>query len=178
MKPERPEPLAWSVWTTAWGPVGGAVGTRGLGRFFLPGHTIDELTDLLAGPNGLVRRSDRPLRRLMALSRAYFRGRAADFREIDCELPRTGTFAGKVLRACRAIGPGRTRSYGEIAGRIGCPGGARAVAGALARNPIPLIVPCHRVVCADGGLGGFSAVGGVELKRRMLELERSADRSR
>jgi O-6-methylguanine DNA methyltransferase len=75
-----------------------------------------------------------------------------------------------VYRALRGVKRGRTVTYGELAARAG--GGPRAVGGALAANPVPLIVPCHRVVRADGGCGGFSAPGGVALKRRMLELER------
>ena len=64
-----------------------------------------------------------------------------------------------------------TRSYGEVARSIGRPDGARDVGAALAANPTPIIVPCHRVVAANGALTGFSAPGGLATKRRMLELE-------
>ncbi|NPA31084.1 MAG: methylated-DNA--[protein]-cysteine S-methyltransferase [Chloroflexi bacterium] len=81
-------------------------------------------------------------------------------------------FRAAVYAAVRAIPPGQTRTYGQIAAAVGRPRGARAVGQALARNPIPLVVPCHRVVAADGSLGGFSAEGGVALKARLLMWER------
>ena len=80
-------------------------------------------------------------------------------------------FDRAVYRAARAIGPGETATYGELADRIGSPGQAREVGGAMARNRFPLIVPCHRVVAAGGRLGGFSAPGGPALKRRLLAIE-------
>ena len=76
-----------------------------------------------------------------------------------------------VYAATRTVEPGRTATYGEIARAIGLPDGARDVGAALARNPFPIVVPCHRVVGANGKLTGFSAPGGLATKRRMLELE-------
>jgi methylated-DNA-[protein]-cysteine S-methyltransferase len=80
-------------------------------------------------------------------------------------------FRRAVHAATREIPPGTTRSYGEVARAIGRPDGAREVGTALSRNPFPIIVPCHRVVAANGALTGFSAPGGLATKRRMLELE-------
>jgi methylated-DNA-[protein]-cysteine S-methyltransferase len=80
-------------------------------------------------------------------------------------------FRRAVYAATRGIPAGTTRSYGEVARAIGLPDRARDVGAALARNPFPIIVPCHRVVAANGALTGFSAPGGLETKRRMLELE-------
>jgi methylated-DNA-[protein]-cysteine S-methyltransferase len=80
-------------------------------------------------------------------------------------------FRRAVFAATRAIGPGTTASYGEIAHAIGAPGAARAVGAALGSNPFPIVVPCHRILAADGALTGFSAPGGVATKRRMLEIE-------
>ncbi|MEZ5230688.1 MAG: MGMT family protein [Acidimicrobiales bacterium] len=71
----------------------------------------------------------------------------------------------------RTIPPGDVMTYGAMAKRLGQPGGAQAVGGAMGRNPVPLIVPCHRVIAADGKLGGFSANGGTVTKRRLLEIE-------
>lgn len=81
---------------------------------------------------------------------------------------RVSPFQFKVLEAVSAVGYGSTATYGELAARVGSPGAARAVGAACAANPIPLIVPCHRVVGASG-LGGYA--GGLELKRRLLEHE-------
>jgi len=80
-------------------------------------------------------------------------------------------FRAAVYAATRRIDPGTTQSYGEIARSIGRPEAARDVGIALARNRWPIIVPCHRVVAANGALTGFSAPGGLTTKRRMLQLE-------
>jgi methylated-DNA-[protein]-cysteine S-methyltransferase len=77
-----------------------------------------------------------------------------------------------VLRATAAIPYGRTASYREVASRAGSPGAVRAAGTALATNPLPLVVPCHRVLRSDGALGQYR--GGVEAKGRLLELERAA----
>ncbi|MGB1419857.1 MAG: methylated-DNA--[protein]-cysteine S-methyltransferase [Poseidonia sp.] len=86
--------------------------------------------------------------------------------------PFEGTeFQIKVWNAMKEIPRGETRTYTEIAVQIGHPNAARAVANACGQNPYPPIVPCHRVVRSDGGLGGYSGVGGVETKRRLLREE-------
>ena len=80
-------------------------------------------------------------------------------------------FRRTVYAATRTIPPGSTATYGDIARAIGVPDGARDVGAALASNPFPIVVPCHRVLGANGKLTGFSAPGGLATKRRMLELE-------
>lgn len=105
---------------------------------------------------------------------AYFNGENVDF-SVDPPilLDHATSFTRRVLNACRAIPFGQTRTYSNLADQVGSPGAARAVGGVMASNPIPLIVPCHRVLRTDGGLGGFSAPGGTAAKQRMLELERA-----
>lgn len=91
----------------------------------------------------------------------------------DLELPhvlKTTEFAARVYAATNAIPPGETRTYGQIAVQIGSPRASRAVGAALRANPLPLIIPCHRVLGANGQLTGFA--GGLELKRLLLELEK------
>lgn len=80
-------------------------------------------------------------------------------------------FKEQVLRATVAILYGETRSYGEIAAQVGRPGAARAVGRAEATNPIPLVIPCHRVIGADGSLRGYGGAGGLETKSWLLQLE-------
>jgi methylated-DNA-[protein]-cysteine S-methyltransferase len=82
-------------------------------------------------------------------------------------------FERSVYAVTRSIGPGATLTYGEIATRLGVPGAARAVGRALGSNPFAVIVPCHRVLAAAGGIGGFSAGGGAATKRRMQAFERA-----
>jgi len=80
-------------------------------------------------------------------------------------------FQQKVFKAVRKVSYGRVETYGSLAQKVGCPGASRAVGRALSRNPFPLVIPCHRIVRGDGKLGGFSAVGGIRLKRKLLKLE-------
>jgi methylated-DNA-[protein]-cysteine S-methyltransferase len=110
---------------------------------------------------------------------AYFEDSCVNFStEIPLALDGFGVFSRSVLTACRDVEFGRTVTYCELAKKAGRPGASRAVGGALARNPLPLIVPCHRVICSDGRIGGFSARGGISLKKKMLELECQALKAR
>jgi methylated-DNA-[protein]-cysteine S-methyltransferase len=102
---------------------------------------------------------------------ALLRGEASDLSTIALDMDEVPAFHRRVYEAARAIPPGMTLSYGEIAARVGAPGAARAVGQALGRNPFPIIVPCHRVLAAGGKIGGFSAQGGTATKRRMLAIE-------
>ncbi len=104
---------------------------------------------------------------------AVLAGEARDLRDVPLDQRAVDDFRQTVYAATRDIAPGTTRSYGDLALTLGLgrPDGARDVGAALARNPTPVIVPCHRVVAASGALHGFSAPGGLATKRRMLELE-------
>lgn len=98
---------------------------------------------------------------------------AGDRRSFDLEvdLRNSTDFQREVLEAAVAVPPGYVVTYGEIAARIGKPQSSRAVGQALAHNPIPIVVPCHRVVAADGSLTGYSGAGGIETKAHLLRLE-------
>lgn len=98
------------------------------------------------------------------------RGRDA-FDDVPVDLSAVTSFQRRVLEALRAVPPGETVTYGQLAERVGRPGAARAVGGAVAANPVPVVVPCHRVVAADGGLGGYSGGRGAETKARLLRAE-------
>ena len=106
----------------------------------------------------------------------YFEGEPVSF-EGRIDLSWASSFQRSVLTACSRIKPGQTRTYGELAHIIGRPRAARAVGLALAANRVPLIIPCHRVIAAGGGLGGFSAEGGLLLKQRLLTLERPVNKT-
>lgn len=98
--------------------------------------------------------------------REYASGKRRSF---DIEVAIPDSFTGRVMAAMAAIPYGETRTYGQLADSLGS--APRAVGGACGRNPLPIVVPCHRVVRTDGGLGGYSAAGGVAFKRRLLEHE-------
>ncbi len=102
------------------------------------------------------------------------RGQGGDLSGIVLDMTRVPPFHRRVYEAARRIPPGRTLTYGQLAARCDAPGAARAVGGALQRNPFVLVVPCHRVVRAGGGMGGFSAHGGIETKERLLAIEAAA----
>ena len=97
-----------------------------------------------------------------------------DLADIPIDLAAAPEFHRKVYEVARTIPPGQTLTYGEIAKRLGVPHESREVGQALGRNPVAIIVPCHRVLGADGKMGGFSANGGVATKRRMLEIEKAS----
>lgn len=99
-------------------------------------------------------------------------GEPIDLRAVVLDDRHLSPFDRAVYAATREFGPGQTTSYGELARAVGAGvDGARAVGAALGRNPFPIVVPCHRVLAADGSLHGFSAPGGIATKRRMLEIE-------
>ncbi len=102
---------------------------------------------------------------------ALLAGEPSDLSGVVLDMAGVPPFHRSVYEAARAIPPGATLTYGEIAARIGASGEAREVGQALARNPFALVVPCHRVVAAGGKAGGFSAPGGVATKRRLLAIE-------
>ena len=137
----------------------------------LPHYRPDELESLLAWDHPDTAREEAPLEAFIAASRDYFNGKNPDFSGVAVDLPGETTFSGIVLRACREIPYGQTMSYSQLAMKIGREDSARAVATALSKNAVPLAIPCHRVIYAGGGMGGFNAVAGVELKKRMVDLE-------
>ncbi len=108
----------------------------------------------------------------IAAIQRYFAGEAVDFADVALDLGSATGFAADVYAHIRKLGWGETTTYGAVARDLGAgPEAARAVGRAMATNPVPLIVPCHRVLAAGGALGGFSAPGGASTKARMLALE-------
>ncbi len=102
---------------------------------------------------------------------ALLAGQPRDLLHVPLDDADTGPFERRVYAACRALPPGHTCTYGELARAIEDPSALRAVGHALGRNPWPLVVPCHRVLAAGGRLGGFSAPGGADTKQRLLLIE-------
>jgi len=112
-----------------------------------------------------------PIAGVIERLRHHLEGDLQDLRDVLVDLADADDFARRVYEAARAIPVGQTRTYGEIAKALGQPREAQAVGEALGRNPIPLIIPCHRVVAAGGKPGGFSAHGGRATKSRLLGIE-------
>jgi methylated-DNA-[protein]-cysteine S-methyltransferase len=101
-------------------------------------------------------------------------GRRVDFDDVAIDLAHLGPFQRRVVEHCRAIRYGRTASYGQLAALAGSPRAARAVGTTMATNRFALIVPCHRVISADGSSGHYGAPGGRSTKERLLDMERRA----
>lgn len=170
-----PEPRADSylMFATPLGVCGLAWGIAGLTRLLLP-HADPGRTAAALERSGARRCSGAPpaaIAESVAQLERYFAGEPVDLSALALDLGRVGAHDRDIYIATRAIGWGETVSYGELARRTGVEGGARAIGQAMARNPWPVIVPCHRVLAAGGRLGGFSAPGGTLTKERLLELE-------
>jgi methylated-DNA-[protein]-cysteine S-methyltransferase len=101
-------------------------------------------------------------------------GEPVDLLDVPLDFGDAPDFHKRIYEIARTIPPGQTMTYGEIAKRLGMPHESREVGQAMGRNPIAIIMPCHRVLGADGKMGGFSATGGVAIKRRILEIEGAA----
>jgi methylated-DNA-[protein]-cysteine S-methyltransferase len=142
---------------------------RGLVQVAFPEQAVEDVLDRLA-----LRVSPRIVRAPAALDpvrrelEQYFAGRRRTF-DFKLDWSLIGPFAGRVLRATAEIPYGRTLSYAEVATDAGSPLGSRAAGNALGSNPIPIVIPCHRVVRSGGALGGYG--GGLEKKRWLLGLE-------
>ncbi len=104
---------------------------------------------------------------------AYFRGEATTF-DVSLDLHEHTAFQRRVWQACEQVAYGTTSSYRDLARAVGKPQAARAVGMAMKRNPVPIVIPCHRICRHDGSLGGYSGAGGLNLKRRLLAMEARA----
>lgn len=138
----------------------------------LPGRNAADTAGRLAARTGAIYREPPPaIHNAIASITALLEGARTDLSFITCDFTRIDPFAAKVYVATRAIPAGETLSYGAIAVQIGDKQLAQDVGKALGRNPYPIVVPCHRVIGANGKLTGFSAHGGVATKLRMLAIE-------
>ncbi len=161
----------YAVFQTHAGWMGVAGSARGICCTTLPRASREEALSEL-GEDVLNSNCDPDFfQELIARFQAYFAGTKTDFCE-KLDLSEGTPFQREVWETARLIGYGETRSYGWIAKNIKKPGASRAVGRALGKNPVPLLVPCHRVVAADGGLCGFA--GGLETKKTLLRLEVSS----
>lgn len=164
--------VKFTIFKTKWGYFGLAFAGKRLLRTILPAAEREKVGAQLL-KNIHFAQYDRDLFKAGQKYIAdYFEGECVDFSTLPVVLDGFSVFARRVLTACRNIGFGQTVTYGQLAEMAGKPGAARAVGGILAKNPLPLIIPCHRVICANGSLGGFSASGGIRTKAKLIELEK------
>jgi O-6-methylguanine DNA methyltransferase len=171
---------AFTVFTTAIGPCGiawnvpQAPGEAAVvAGFQLPEATPAKTTARISRRAGVPSPSQPPaeIARIIERVRAHLEGTTQDFRDVAVDLSDVNDFGRDVLTALREIPAGRTGTYGDLARTLNQPSAAQAVGKALGRNPIPLIIPCHRILAAHGRTGGFSAHGGWVTKSKLLALE-------
>jgi len=164
-----------SVFPSSWGWLGLAVSERRLAGVILPQPNEQTAWERLHAEHpGGTRVDGDPWPEVRTKLLKYLEGDLPDFSDVPLDLPDSPPFWRKVWEACARIPYGETRSYAELAAEAGSPRASRAVGGAMAANPIPIIVPCHRVVGSNGSLVGFG--GGLPQKKRMLEMEAAAMR--
>ena len=164
----------WTVFATPVGPVGLAWTQKGACRLEV-GHADGPATEAALREicPGLSRVKKLPAEVAATRNRikGLLSGKPDNLRDIPVNLANVSDFSRKVLRALRRVGPGHVTTYGELAAKAGKPGAARAIGRIMGANPVPVIIPCHRCMGADGSLTGFSAAGGTQLKARILYIE-------
>ncbi|MBE0535541.1 MAG: methylated-DNA--[protein]-cysteine S-methyltransferase [Phycisphaerae bacterium] len=159
------------VFETSWGFCGlGGVGDC-LRYSTLPVSGTAEALELIAARQSDSRYDAALFGDLQKQVRAYFEGTYVDFSDVPADLSNMSTFSRHVLAACRSIPYGQTASYARLAAIAGSPRAIRAAGSVMAANPLPLIIPCHRIIRSDGRVGSFSATGGPQLKVRLLAVE-------
>ncbi len=163
--------VGYRIFQTEQGWVGLAATADGLVRSVLPMGTRELVERNLTPPRATFNSLVAPPEPAIRLLTAYYRGEAVDLSEAVLDLNGCSSFDRALYSALSAIGRGAVITYGGLARMAGRPGAARAVGGAMSRNPLPPFIPCHRVVSGDGGMTGFSTEGGVALKRCLLEME-------
>jgi methylated-DNA-[protein]-cysteine S-methyltransferase len=161
--------VAYAFVDSPFGPLLVAVGKRGLVRVSYPDRPADDVLAELAGQiSPRVLESARSTEEVRRELEEYFEGRRRRF-EVKVDLSAIQGFSRKVLQQTSRIPFGSVITYRDVATRAGSPRAVRAAGNALGANPVPIVVPCHRVVRTGGGLGGYT--GGLERKEALLELE-------
>ena len=163
------------IFKTKWGYFGLAGTESGLCRTQLPAPDPKKIESRLLKNLPDAQFDETFFKILQERIASYFEGSCVNFSpDIPVVLDGFGGFSRKVLTACRNIKFGETISYCGLAKKAARPAASRAVGKALAKNPLPLIIPCHRVLRTDGKMGGFSAPGGISFKKKLLTLEHKA----
>ena len=163
--------IRYTILSTRWGYFGLMGTPDGLRYTSLPVATRGEAGGILLAHCPAARYDSSSFVGLQDKIKAYFGGTHVEFSSVPVDLASFSTFARKVLLACRKIPLGQTVSYSQLAQLAHSPKAVRAAGSVMAQNPMPLIIPCHRVIRSDGSVGNFSAPGGQSLKQRLLDLE-------
>jgi methylated-DNA-[protein]-cysteine S-methyltransferase len=161
----------YCLFDTAIGACGVAWSQHGVTRLQLPESDRSATEKRLSASTRVSGAAPAEIDQVIADVQSYMSGRSVDFAAVAVDLTDVEPFGRKVYEAARTIPWGKTVSYGELARQPGSPDAARAVGQALSRNPVPIIIPCHRILAKGHRVGGFSAHGGTFTKERLLALE-------
>jgi len=167
------EQYQYAIFRTQWGWFGLLGSEQGLVRTCLPVAHKEAVQSRLLSDIPNAERSKKAFSVLQNAIEDYYKGSPADFSDVEVCLADSSEFQQRVLITLQTISYGEIVSYSQLAKLAGSPKAARAIGMVMAQNPLPLIIPCHRVIKADGSVGQFSAAGGTDTKKRMLDLERS-----
>ena len=173
MLTEADRSMHYCLFDTAIGAVGVAWSAHGVTRLQLPESSRAATERRLRGrpASAFESQPPPPIERAIDAVQRYMTGERVAFSGIKLDLTGVGPFHCSIYEALRRIGWGETTTYGALAQQAGDPGASRAVGQAMGRNPVPVIIPCHRVLASGGKAGGFSAFGGTVTKQRLLALE-------
>jgi methylated-DNA-[protein]-cysteine S-methyltransferase len=160
--------IQWDVIPSPLGPLYIAASARGLRNVDFGVSEAEFIKSL--DPLARTARDPAALASIAEQLQAYFAGTRLRF-DAPLDLDQLTPFQASVLQTARRIPPGSVWTYGRVARTLGKPQASRAVGQALGRNPVPIVIPCHRVIASDGSLGGYSGGGGLESKRFLLQLE-------
>ena len=163
--------LFFTIFPTRWGLFGLAGSQSAIFKTILPlpsKKTVKKLIALGLKNPKFHKNFEKDLQHKI---QSFFEGRFVDFSNVPVYIDYFSQFTRMVLNECRNLSLAEITTYNQLAENIGCPGAARAVGTALAKNPLPLIIPCHRIIRSDGSLGGFTARGGTKLKSKLIQHE-------
>ena len=171
----RKNDLKYVIFKTASGFFGLLADSKGLIRSTLPVDTFKTTKKYLLV--GMFRGASEDKKMHLDIQKSitsYYEGSYAELKKVRFVLnwEKLTDFSKKVLNVCKMIPVGQTLTYSQLAKRAGFPKAARAAGSVLAKNPLPLLIPCHRVIRSDGKIGNFSAAGGSKTKKKMIEYEK------
>ena len=164
---------------TQFGWCGVSINKEIISKIVLPSYNKHLVLQKLNRPDGALKNNPKQSPTITGLLKdlnRYFNGEKVDFHaraRYITDLTEASKFERAVYKTLMGIPYGRVRSYQWVAQKAGSPRASRAVGNALAKNPLPIIIPCHRIIKSDGSLGNFSAIGGTNLKKKLLKLEKA-----
>ena len=170
---ENEEFRKYTIFLTAWGWAGFVYDKKGLRNLVLPEANKEDILFRMKNES----KSDALIKEsigqedVISRIKEYFMGKKIDFSDWRLDLEKFTNFQRKIMQVVQKIPYGETRSYKWVAQAAGYPQAYRAVGNTMRNNPLPLVIPCHRVIKSDGGLGGFSGKEGIDYKKKMIDFE-------